>query len=981
MGKFVSDENSILLETGTILGCGYGVNLQKKELDMAHIKNWIVGLIIGGCCIAAEAVAIGMPNATAETTTADASATGWYPVETIHRPYVRWWWLGSAVDPEGLTYNLEEFAAKGFGGVEITPIYGVQGNEQHDIDYLSPRWMAMLGHTLAEGERLGVAVDMNNGTGWPFGGPQVTYDTSAQKFIVEKWQLEHGKPFPHKILPSDKKQHEIAELVTLKAIAGDRQIDISDDIGPSNQLLWNAPDTADWTIYALFSGRTRQKVKRAAPAGEGLVMNHYDSCALRIYLDRFERAFSESGVNYPKTLFNDSFEVYQSSWDDKLPAAFLARNGYSLLDHLPALYGEGDADERARIISDYRETLAELLLENFTKPWTAWAHRHGAVTRNQAHGSPANLIDIYAAVDIPECESFGRSAFDLPQLRYDSIRKPNDGTPAVLKFASSAAHLTGKPTTSAEALTWLTEHFRTSIAQCKPEIDQMFASGVNHIVFHGAPYSPKGAQFPAWRFYASINMSPTAALWRDVEPLTHYIARCQSFLSAGEPDNDLLLYFPQYDIWHEQQGNPFLIFDIHKMDKTMPHIKQTMDELVAAGYDADYLSDRYLQTLRVEQGELVSEGGARYRALLVPACHKMPTESLAALVRLVREGATILFAEHYPDDLPGLRRLAERPQFNRLLRKLPAVEDFSTTAVHRKGRGRIITGATVDALCQAAGIRPEPFKREMGGTMIRRRNETGGHNYLLSMLRNRPVDGWVTLAVDAEAALLLDPMTGAVGKAAVRKNGQGTIDVKVQLAAGESVLVKTFDHAVEAELWHYVAAAGEPILLDRGWSITFPESAPAIAERFVTDTLTDWTLLPDPRARINQATARYECCFTLDDPAEADDWLLDLGDVRESAVVWLNGERVVTLATIPFAVEVGSHLRKGENRLQVDVTNLPSNRIAQMERDGVQWRIFKDANISSVTGQKLFSFGDWQTDPSGLNSCVTLTPIYYEKTN
>lgn len=948
-----------------------------KGRDRDGMNNRICSLVLLLLVSTLDRAALAAPIA-AGAAKKDSSTLGWYPIEPLHRPYLRWWWLGSAVDSEGLTYQLEEFADKGFGGVEITPIYGVQHNEQNDIDYLSPRWMEMFDHTLREGARLGLGVDMNNGTGWPFGGPQISYDHSAQKFVIERWTVEPDKPFRTQIIPSDPKQQEIATVITVRAISGNRQIDLTELITEDQTLEWEAPDHSAWQLYALFSGRTRQRVKRAAPAGEGLVMNHYDSCALHTYLDRFERAFIESGVAYPKTLFNDSFEVYGASWDDRLPALFLARNGYSLLDHLPALIGEGERDQIARVVSDYRETLAELLLENFTKPWTAWAHRHGAVTRNQAHGSPANLIDIYAAVDIPECESFGRSEFDLPMLRRDSIRKPNDGTPAVLKFASSAAHLTGKPTTSAEALTWLTEHFRTSLSQCKPEIDLMLAAGVNHLVFHGAPYSPKGAAFPAWRFYASINMSPTAAFWRDVRPLTDYIARCQSFLTAGEPDNELLLYLPQYDLWHEQQGNPFLIFDIHKMDRTMPHIKAAMDALIAAGYDADYLSDRYLRTLRFEQGMICSEGGARYRALLIPACHKMPTESLAALLRLAREGATILFAEHYPDDVPGLRRLPERPQFERLLHTLPADADFSTVEVHRMGLGRIITGIQLDALCRAAGIRPEPFKRALGGTMIRRKNEVGGYNYFLSMLRNRPIDGWVTLATDAEAALIFDPMTGRIGKALTRRNEQGTIDVRLQLQAGESLLIKTFAEPIAYEQrWPYIAHRGEPRVIDRGWQLSFPESTPSIEQTFATDTLCEWTQLPDPRARINQATARYEVCFTLDNPAqEADDWLLDLGDVRESAVVWLNGKRVATLATIPFTVRVGDYLQAGENQLRIEVTNLPSNRIAEMEQRGVHWRIFKDANIASVTGQKAFSFGDWPTDPSGLNGRVTLRPIY-----
>ncbi|MDE7146132.1 MAG: glycosyl hydrolase family 2, partial [Duncaniella sp.] len=96
--------------------------------------------------------------------TVNAEVTDWYPETVENRPFVRWWWLGSAVDKEGITYNLEEFAKKGLGGVEITPIYGVQGNEANDIIYLSDKWMDMLAHNIAEAKRLGLQIDMNNGT-------------------------------------------------------------------------------------------------------------------------------------------------------------------------------------------------------------------------------------------------------------------------------------------------------------------------------------------------------------------------------------------------------------------------------------------------------------------------------------------------------------------------------------------------------------------------------------------------------------------------------------------------------------------------------------------------------------------------------------------------------------------------------------------------------------------------------------------------
>ena len=114
-----------------------------------------------------------------------------------------------------------------------------------------------------------------------------------------------------------------------------------------------------------------------------------------------------------------------------------------------------------------------------------WARKNGSITRNQAHGSPANLIDVYAAVDIPECEGFGLSQFHIKGLRQDSLTKKNDSDLSMLKYASSAAHIAGKPYTSTETFTWLTEHFRTSLSQCKPDMDLMFVSGINHMFFHG----------------------------------------------------------------------------------------------------------------------------------------------------------------------------------------------------------------------------------------------------------------------------------------------------------------------------------------------------------------------------------------------------------------------------------------------------------------------------------------------------------------
>lgn len=937
--------------------------------------------------------------------------TDWYPVARDHKPFVRWWWPGSAVDREGLTYNLEQFAQKGIGGVEITPIYGVQGNEASDIDYLSPRWMEMLRHTISEGERLGIEIDMSNCTGWPFGGPNISTDHSARKRIVEEWTLRKGECIADKIRPRDPRQQPLAKLERVMAFDGRRRLDLTERVGGDTLLRWRAP-RGEWNVYALFSGRTLQKVKRAAPGGAGLVMNHYDSTALGHYLRRFDEAFAASGCPWPNTFFNDSFEVYGADWDDRLLAAFERLNGYRLEEYLPEFLARDGSDLSARVVTDYRRTLFEMLLANFTRPWTAWAHARGVRTRNQAHGSPGNIIDLYAAVDIPECESFGQTPFAIPGLhRDDGPSRENDADPAVLKFASSAAHLTGKRQTSAEALTWLTEHFRTPLALCKPEIDQMFAAGVNHLYFHGAPYSPAGAAFPGWLFYATVNLSPTNSIWRDAQGLFGYVARCQAFLTAGEPDNDLLLYLPLYDIWREQQGKQFLMFDIHKMDRTMPRFKQAVQTVLAAGYDCDYLSDRYLRTLRVEaDGTLVSEGGARYRALVLPDCRLMPLESMRRLAELVREGATVAFIGSVPDDVPGLSDLKRRRKaLRKLFRELPELPATDRTAVITYGKGRLITGRSYAEVLAATNARPEPFRFLEGGQMIRRTNEVGGKNYFLALLGSRAVDGWVTLSTRAAAVELFDPLTGERGMALTRTDAEGTTDVRLQLPAGGSMLLKCFPEppAEAPEAWNYYVPDTERTrTLDRNWVLQFLESDPAMGSRnnapdagheqaarmldrerigieaadpaeksYIIDTPHSWTEIADPVASVNVGTARYSLTFTLDDPETAADWVLDLGDVRESAAVRVNGHPVGVLWSVPFTLRIGRWLRAGENTLEVDVTNLPANRIADMERRGVRWRIFKDANVASVTNAKEFDFGQWKVVPSGLNAPVTLTPV------
>ncbi|MCC8174706.1 MAG: glycosyl hydrolase family 2, partial [Odoribacter sp.] len=859
------------------------------------------------------------------------------------------------------------------GGVEITPIYGVKGNEANDIDFLSPKWMEMLEHTIREATRLGMGVDMNTGTGWPYGGPEVTIEDAATKAIFQEYSLKGGENLSENILVQDAKQKDVATFSKLMAFSEDgKKLDLTNKVAADGILNWVAP-AGEWKLIAVFNGKTLQKVKRAAPGGEGYVMNHFSAQAVKNYLGRFENAFASSNTSYPNGFFNDSYEVYGADWTPDMFEQFRKRRGYKLEEYLPDFLLNGSTEISARVVSDYRETIGELLLENFTRQWTNWANKHNSITRNQAHGSPGNLIDLYATVNIPECEGFGISEFHIKGLRVDSIRKINDSDLSMLKYASSAAHITGKPFTSSESMTWLTDHFRTSLSQCKPDIDLLFVSGVNYMVFHGTPYSPKEAEWPGWMFYASINMSPANInLWKEAPGLFDYISRSQAFLQMGQPDNDFLVYLPVYDMWHTQKGC-MLTFDIHGMKRKAPKFINIVNRIIDSGYDVDYISDNFILSSVVKNGMIQTIGGTTYKAIVIPAVDKMPLKVMKHLVAMARQGAKIVFVENYPQSVPGFNNWEKNSlELQKEVKKLPTVSSFDEVKISSFGKGTVVTGSDYGQALEACGVAPEEIRTKWSMQAIRRKNDTG-HHYFISSLQGKDKEGWILLSVDANEAVIYDPMTGKTGKATVKKEN-GKTYVYLQMKSGESLILQTYkSQAPQIDNWNYYKPQTLSLGLDKGWNLQFTESEPEIKGVYELEELGSWTELDIPNTKINSGSGLYTITFTLPQ-INADDWILDLGDVRESARVKINGQEVGSVWAVPYYMHVGNYLKNGENTLEIEVTNLPANRIADYDRRGIEWRKFKEINVVNLSYKK-DKYDKWGAVPSGLLGDVKLIPL------
>ena len=300
------------------------------------------------CAMALDAVAFAPPQ--------------WPEVSRDAKPWAYNWWMGSAVDAEGIEAQCKAMKEAGMGGFHVIPIYGARGYENRYRKYLSPDWMVAFKMAVDTAGKYALGVDMTMGSGWCFGGPQLVPEYGA-------WKVE--------TVPDGK------------------------------------PPYIKWSL-------TEQKVKRGGLGGVGPMMDPYSCAAMDAFISPFTEAFDAPGAAKPLNVYHDSWEYYGAGWTPGFFDIFKKKRGYDLRDKLKEFAGNGDPDEIARVKCDYRETLSDIVIEDTFPKWVEWAHKRGIGTRNEAHGASANWLDFYALCDIPETEMFAEECRNILVSKFAS---------------------------------------------------------------------------------------------------------------------------------------------------------------------------------------------------------------------------------------------------------------------------------------------------------------------------------------------------------------------------------------------------------------------------------------------------------------------------------------------------------------------------------------------------------------------------------
>ena len=176
----------------------------------------------------------------------------------------------------------------------------------------------------------------------------------------------------------------------------------------------------------------QMKVKRPAPGGEGLVLDPYSPDALDRYLQRFTTALAALAARRASTPVPRFVRVLQRELVAALPAKFREINGYDIQSYAArARRREAAGRRHAGPHQGRLPPHAGALHLDYVNAWVHWSHAQGSLARNQAHGAPGNLLDLYAAADIPETESFGLTPLPIAGLRADAGRRqPRSGSAA-----------------------------------------------------------------------------------------------------------------------------------------------------------------------------------------------------------------------------------------------------------------------------------------------------------------------------------------------------------------------------------------------------------------------------------------------------------------------------------------------------------------------------------------------------------------------
>jgi hypothetical protein len=695
------------------------------------------------------------------------------------------------------------------------------------------------------------------------------------------------------------------------AIPLSQVIDVTPYLRPDGTLDWHAPP-GHWRVLRLGYSLTGKQNSPAATGATGLEVDKLDREAVSRYINAYLGRYIDAagrtlvGAHGLRALVNDSIESGPQNWTAGLLAEFKARRGYDATRWLPALTGVivESAVKSDAFLYDFRRTLADLLAENHYGEIARSAHAHGLIHYSEAleWGRPTLGDDM----DM-------RRYADIPMSAMWSFRRggdPNPGYVADMRGAASVAHVYGRNLVAAESLTSVYSPWAFSPRDLQPMIDYEFVSGVNRPVIHSSVHQPLSDLKPGLSlsiFGQYFNRLDTWA--QNAGPWVSYISRSCFLLQQGNYVADVAYFY----------GEEAPLTGLYS-------IALPLD--VPRAYAYDFVNaEVVLNHLRVlNNGDLMSDGGSRYRVLYLGGSSAHMTLAVLRRMRDLVEGGATLVGQA-PVGSPSLGD--DVSEYLQIKQQLWPADTAPGVAVSR-GKGRVLRMNDVEAALGSMGQMPDfdYSKPEADSEILflHRRLEDGDL-YFVTNRRDREqrvTARFRTIGVQPE---FWNAISGEIESASYTF-ADGATRVPLDLGPLASVFVVFLQHEAGSSRSIARATSTEIAQLDQGWKVQFTAGDGKTRDDDL-NSLGAWNESADASIRYFSGTATYSRSIevdkqTLDDSGAL--WL-DLGVVRELADVVVNGQSMGVLWREPYRVDIRRAVVPGKNKIVIRVTNLWVNRL------------------------------------------------------
>jgi hypothetical protein len=716
-----------------------------------------------------------------------------------------------------------------------------------------------------------------------------------ENYIEKSLGKMHPTPFPE----FSTYMWETQEAISDQNMLVSEVHDLSDQMDANGLLTVEDVPEGEWTVLRMGMTPTGTENSPAAPQGKGYEIDKASSELARFHFEQYMleliKRIPEESRPALKYLIADSYEMGSQNWTDGYAERFQAKFGYDPVKYLPVISGRvvGSVEESDRFLWDLRRSVADDVAYEYVGGLRKVANEYGLKTwlENYGHwGYPGEFLMYGGQSDLVAGEFWNEGSLGDIEC----------------KSGSSAAHMYGKPITSAEAFTASQKAYMRHPAMLKKRGDWSWTEGINHYVLHLYIQQPRD-EAPGINAWFSTEFNRLNTWFDQGSAWVDYIRRCQHMLQQGKYAADIL-YF---------------------IGEDAPKMTGTRDPELPPGYSYDYINaEVILERLSVKNGRFVLPDGMNYSILVLPETSNMRPKVLARIEELVHAGGILLGGkilkspslQDYPQCDREIREIA-----NRMWGESHEGEKLEKTL----GKGKVLDGMDLQGALDIIQV-PADVDHPRGVPVLwTHRTLSGMEIYFLSNQGDEVLEFEPSFRVSGLQPQLWDAVTGEIRQLNDYRDDGSRTTVPLCMHKHESCFLVFTSGNNKNTGAGYAENAPQPEVitaLDSEWKVEFENKDFYPGEALKFTSLSSWTKSGDPGIKYYSGTATYTSEFTLNEIPEGD-LFLNLGEVGVMAQVSLNGEDLGVTWMAPYRLHAKDHIHSGVNLLEIRVVNVWRNRM------------------------------------------------------